>query len=43
MKNFTSYVYEIAFDLIPQQLFWTKAKDLRQSGKRKVILKCLWP
>ena len=35
MKNFTSYVYEIAFDLIPQQLFGQKQKISGSQGKEK--------
>ena len=37
------YLYEIAFNLIPQPLFCTKAKNIRESRKRNMILKCLCP
>ena len=37
------YLHEIAFSLIPQEVFCTKAKDIRESKKRNMILKCLWP
>ena len=36
------YLHEITFNLIPQQLFCTKAKTIRESRK-KMILKCLCP
>ena len=34
------YLYKIAFNLIPQQLFCTEAKNIRESRKRNMILKC---
>ena len=37
------YLHEIAFNLIPQQLFCTQAKTLRESRKRNMILKYLCP
>ena len=32
------YLHKIAFNLIPQQLFCTKAKNVRESRKRNMIL-----
>ena len=37
------YLHEIAFNLTPQPLFCTKAKNTRESRKRNIILKCLCP
>ena len=36
-------IHEIAFNLIPQHLFYTKAKKIRKSMKRNMILKGLCP
>ena len=45
IENFKGYIfrYEISFNLLPQQLFLRKAKNLRESRKRNMILKCLCP
>ena len=45
IKNFEDniYIHEFAFNLIPQQLFCTKAKNIRESRKRNMILKFLCP
>ena len=37
------YLNEIAFNLIPQQSFCTKAIYIRKSRKTNMILKCLCP
>ena len=37
------HLHKIAFNLVPQQLFCTKAKNIRESRKRNMILKCLCP
>ena len=37
------YLHEMTFNLIPKQLFYTKAKNIRESRKRNMILKCLFP
>ena len=37
------YLHEIAFNLILQPLFCTKAKNIRESRKRNMLLKCLCP
>ena len=37
------YLHEIACNLFPQRLFCTKAKNVRESRKRNMILKCLCP
>ena len=33
--RFRIYLYEIAFKLVPQHLYSTKATNFRESGKRK--------
>ena len=35
IKNFRLYLHKIAFNLIPQQVFCTKAKKLWSQGKEK--------
>ena len=42
-KIFRLYQHEIAFSLVPQQLVCTKVKNIRESRKRNMILKCLCP
>ena len=37
------YLHKIALNLKPQQLFCTKAKNISESRKRNMILKCLCP
>ena len=37
------YLYEIAFNLIPQPLFGTKANIIRESRKRNMILEMSMP
>ena len=37
------YLFETAFNLIPQKLCWNRAKYFRDSGKRNTILKVLCP
>ena len=37
------YLHEIAFNLVPQQLYCTKAKTIGESRKRNMILKFLYP
>ena len=40
---FQIYLYKIAFNLIPQQLFWTKAKKFYGAREKKNDFECLCP
>ena len=43
-KNFADiYLYEIAFNLIPQQLFLNKSNKHQEVKGKNMILKCLCP